>query len=163
MLVQVEQPLKKKTNVEKIKKSHKNVCGSCIINFKSGKVLLVKQRYAQKWSFPKGSKKQRESKRNCMKRELFEETGVVLKNHEHRILFLDKRFQCTIFFIQLLDDETKIILNPVDKKEIEEASWFHFSDALALQKNRVTHDVINMIYNTCYIGPKSSDILVKEY
>lgn len=59
------------------KPRYMQVYGSIIIN-ELGEVLLVYGRRSNKWSFPKGHCKERETDLECAKRELLEETGVVI-------------------------------------------------------------------------------------
>jgi 8-oxo-dGTP pyrophosphatase MutT (NUDIX family) len=53
------------------------VYGSILIN-NFGEVLLVRGRLSKKWSFPKGHCKRQETDLECARRELVEETGLVV-------------------------------------------------------------------------------------
>ena len=59
------------------KPRHMKVYGTILIN-NLGEVLLVRGRLSKKWSFPKGHCKNSETDIECAKRELLEETGLVV-------------------------------------------------------------------------------------
>jgi len=59
------------------KPRHMQVYGSILIN-NLGEVLLVFGRLSKKWSFPKGHCKPKETDIECAKRELVEETGLIV-------------------------------------------------------------------------------------
>lgn len=125
------------------KKRKKNVCGICLFSRDGRKILLVKQREAQKWGFPKGSKETNESKFICMQRELAEETGINLKDYPHTVLNEYTKFQCNLFFVQLHIDEKVIKLAPKDTTEIEISTWINLNDISTLSLNRITKDTLH--------------------
>jgi ADP-ribose pyrophosphatase YjhB (NUDIX family) len=59
------------------KPRHMKVYGAILIN-NFGEVLLVRGRLSKKWSFPKGHCKNSETDIECAKRELLEETGLLV-------------------------------------------------------------------------------------
>jgi 8-oxo-dGTP pyrophosphatase MutT (NUDIX family) len=117
-----------KSGNEESKPPRKSRCGACIISQCGKKCLLVKQKEAQKWSFPKGSKEKYETKEECMKRELLEETGVSLGGYEYDTLECVKRYKYYIFILRLKEKEDSMVLKPLDKHEIEMAKWIPLSD-----------------------------------
>ena len=130
---------KKRRNKTDEKPLRRSRCGACIISQCGSKVLLVKQKEAQKWSFPKGSKEKYESKEDCMIRELLEETGIKLNSYNYDTLDCVKRYRYYIFILKLQQSEKFIKLNPQDKHEIEKASWVTFKD---LQKGQYTMNYV---------------------
>ena len=131
---------KRKNNINNYRKN--NVCGICIISNDSKYCLMVFQRKAKKWSFPKGSKELGETNITCMKRELYEETGIVLNNLHYNVICTIRKYQYYLYVIKLKENCNSIILNPQDKKEIELAKWIKISDAFNFNMNRITEDII---------------------
>lgn len=90
-----------------------------IITFEN-KLLLVKQRKANYWNFPKGGVNTNESNEDALKRELFEETGLtnikILKEIKQTLYFdlpleLQKEtgFKGKLCHIFLIESKTKKI------------------------------------------------------
>jgi 8-oxo-dGTP pyrophosphatase MutT (NUDIX family) len=115
----------------------RNVCGACI--FTNDSVLLVKQREADKWGFPKGSRECTESKMACMLREVNEETGLVLQECEHTVVGCQTFFESAIYFIYF--PVAVSILGPKDVNEISEVAWIPWKDLPTLTLNRVTNHI----------------------
>jgi 8-oxo-dGTP pyrophosphatase MutT (NUDIX family) len=134
-------------------KRKNNNCGICIISNDAKYCLMVFQRKAKKWSFPKGSKELGETNIICMKRELYEETGIDLNNLYYNLICTIRKYQYYLYVIKLKENHDSIILNPQDKKEIELVKWVKISDALNFNMNRITEDIIfdlqknNNLYN----------------
>lgn len=134
---------KKKRKAKKDDKSaRKSRCGACIISQCGTRCLLVKQKEAQKWSFPKGSKEKYETKEDCMTRELLEETGIHLKDYKYKILDCVKRYRYYIFILRLQNTEKNMVLSPHDKHEIEKAKWVDFTDLSLYTMNYVTKSIM---------------------
>jgi 8-oxo-dGTP pyrophosphatase MutT (NUDIX family) len=93
------------------------------------KILLVKGRASQKWSFPKGHMERNESSLQCATRELFEETGVVVCGES--IAF--KKYSAAGYFIYSVPNE--LPLYPKDMREIQDAQWYSLEDLEKLNKN----------------------------
>uniref|UniRef100_A0A6C0D805 Nudix hydrolase domain-containing protein n=1 Tax=viral metagenome TaxID=1070528 RepID=A0A6C0D805_9ZZZZ len=96
---------------------------------KDNKILLVKGRERNKWSFPKGHIKPYENTRDCALRECFEETGISFnKNYDdHR-----KLSSGSYYIYRNLDEEEPIIQ---DYNEICDASWFSIPSMMNLYTN----------------------------
>ena len=126
-------------------------CGICLWNESKTKCLLVQQRSTQKWGFPKGACEVHESRLQCMKRELREETGIILDDLKYKTVIELKRFRYYIFFVQLLQDETSIVIKPVDGYEIQDAQWVSCQEAMTeLNLNRVTQTCLTAIQQEEY-------------
>ena len=119
-----------------------NVCGICIISSDSQHCLMVLQRKAKKWSFPKGSKELGETNANCMQRELYEETGIIFNRLKYTLVCTIKKYQYYLYVIKLKEKHYSISLNPRDSKEIETVKWVKISDALNYHMNRITEDIV---------------------
>jgi hypothetical protein len=78
---------------------------------------LIQGRYTGKWSFPKGHSNKGEEPYDCVKREVFEETGI--NNLPNPIS--DQRIGFGHYYI--FDVETKYSLNPQDCKEVMDKRW----------------------------------------
>ena len=90
---------------------------------------LIQGRYTGKWSFPKGHSNKGEEPYDCVKREVFEETGIqTLPNPTS-----DQRIGFGHYYI--FDVETKYDLQPQDKKEVMNHRWVTQSELDNLQLN----------------------------
>ena len=119
----------------------KFVCGACLINSRGTKCLLVLQKDAQKWSFPKGSINRWEKDYDCMTRELMEETGLDLNKIAHHSLG-DYYNHCSHIFVFKLDcDEEALKLQTHDNIEIADVQWVSIPAMRRLSLNCVTNDM----------------------
>ena len=97
---------------------------------KDNRILLVKGRERNKWSFPKGHIKPFENTRDCAIRECFEETGISFLNveyNDHR-----KLSSGSYYIYRNLNEEDPIIQ---DNREICEASWVSIPSMMNLYTN----------------------------
>lgn len=108
---------------------HDKVYG-CICISHNNKILLVKGRKGQLWSFPKGHR-ERSDKTSlaCALRELKEETGISLS--QEYLCF--KKFKAGEYYIYQVNDEFRLF--PKDTLEIEDAAWFTYEEMCILPKN----------------------------
>ena len=101
----------------------------CICISPNNRMLLVKGRKGQMWSFPKGHKEPSDkSSLACALRELKEETGICLK--QDYISF--KKYKAEYFIFEV---STEYRLFPQDMQEIEDAKWFTYEEICELHKN----------------------------
>lgn len=102
----------------------------CICISPNNRILLVKGRQGQIWSFPKGHR-ERFDKTSiaCALRELKEETGIALSSD----YIACKKYKAAEYYIYEVREEFRTF--PQDIKEIEAASWFSFEEMLELRKN----------------------------
>jgi 8-oxo-dGTP pyrophosphatase MutT (NUDIX family) len=106
----------------------RKVYGSIVIT-SDNKILLVKGRSSQKWSFPKGHMEGKETSLQCAIRELQEETGLCIASEP--IAF--KKYSAAGYFIYSVNNEARLF--PKDTREVEEADWFTFEEVSKLNKN----------------------------
>jgi 8-oxo-dGTP pyrophosphatase MutT (NUDIX family) len=98
-------------------------------NTKEVYYALIQGRYTGKWSFPKGHSNKGEEPYDCVKREVFEETGIKgLPNPTS-----DQRIGFGHYYI--FDVETKYDLQPQDKKEVMNHRWVTQKELDELQLN----------------------------
>jgi 8-oxo-dGTP pyrophosphatase MutT (NUDIX family) len=90
------------------------------------RVLLVRGRSSQKWSFPKGHKERNEPSFTCAMRELFEETGINISSTINSCELPYKKFKVGGYYILDLDGEPT--LTPRDTREISDAKWMSQDD-----------------------------------
>ncbi len=91
----------------------------------SGRILLVKHTYREGWHTPGGAVDYEETPLNALKREVLEETGIVLDNNISLFaVYLNKWRRLDDFPILYvaIDQQGKAIAN--DQYEIAEAGWF---------------------------------------
>jgi ADP-ribose pyrophosphatase YjhB (NUDIX family) len=102
----------------------------CICISPNNKVLLVKGRKGQIWSFPKGHR-ERADKNGlaCALRELKEETGISLK--QDYIAF--KKYKAGEYYIFPVSEEFRTF--PIDTLEVDSANWFTYEEICDLKKN----------------------------
>lgn len=115
------------------------------------RVLLVKGRSSQKWSFPKGHKEKNEPSFHCAIRELYEETGVSISNNINTCSLPYKKFKVGGYYI--LDLETEPEATPRDTKEISEARWMTQDEIQECIHNEVANVDVRQ-FNT-YLTTKS--------
>lgn len=102
----------------------------CICISDTNKILLVKGRNTQKWSFPKGHRDRADrSTLECALRELHEETGLRL----HKDYIGTKKYRVAEYYIYSIPYEYKLF--PHDTREVEQAGWFDVDEIQALNKN----------------------------
>jgi len=106
----------------------RKVYGSIVISSQN-KILLVKGRSSQKWSFPKGHMEGTETSIQCAVRELREETGISITSEPISY----KKYSAAGYFIYSVDQEYSP--RPKDQREIEAAGWFSYEDIQRLNKN----------------------------
>lgn len=102
----------------------------CICISPNNRILLVKGKAGQIWSFPKGHRERYDkTSLACALRELKEETGIVLK--QDYISY--KKYKAGEYFIYSVPEEYRTF--PKDTKEIETADWFTYEQICDLKKN----------------------------
>jgi len=102
----------------------------CICISQNNRILLVKGKKGQMWSFPKGHRERSDrTALACALRELKEETGITLK--DDYIAF--KKYKAGEYYIFPVKEEYRLF--PLDTYEIEEANWFTYEEICQLRKN----------------------------
>ena len=96
---------------------HMKVFGSICVN-NLGEILLVHGRLSQKWSFPKGHCKMGETDLQCAKREMKEETGLVINTTYTSY----HKLRGAGYFVFAVDGSPRPVV--VDSWEIDDAAWF---------------------------------------
>jgi hypothetical protein len=102
-----------------------NECGIVLLNSTCDHILIIYQNQSLKWGLPKGHMEKNEiiNKQyfSCAKRELLEETGIMLSTHKYRklgtVMVKDK-----LFYIIYLMKNIKL-KKPLDTKEIGDIKW----------------------------------------
>ena len=116
----------------------RTTCAACILTSDGQKCLLVKQRDAQKWSLPKGTRETDENTYSCMQRELEEETGLVLSSLRALEKGEVRKYRCHVYLFRLEEPESQFHIQPRDQKEIECAQWMPISEMGSLSLNCIT-------------------------
>jgi 8-oxo-dGTP pyrophosphatase MutT (NUDIX family) len=108
-------------------------CGSVVYSNIKGSIryLLVKNKRSANWGFPKGHIEQGETKYDCARREVFEETGLRIKIHlgyeglsKYKLKGkVDKRV-----FIYV--STTPNIATTIQEKEIDDYAWLTYPQAM---------------------------------
>ena len=102
----------------------------CICITETNKILLVKGRKSQKWSFPKGHRERWDkTPLDCALRELREETGLRLQSSS----IGTRKYKAGEYFIFSLPNEYRLF--PEDSNEIDEVGWFEFETVESMNKN----------------------------
>lgn len=106
----------------------------CVVRH-DGKFLFIRNSYGSgAWTFPGGGVKRGETPEDAVRREVFEEVGIVVKNLKEIGQFVSakeyKRDTVTVFMDECEDG--RITLDPT---EIAEARWFERSHLPAMSGN----------------------------
>ena len=102
----------------------------CICISPNNRILLVKGRKGQMWSFPKGHRERSDKTAlACALRELKEETGLSL--NQDYIAY--KKYKAGEYYIFEVNQEQRLF--PLDTIEIEDANWFTYEEICTLKKN----------------------------
>lgn len=122
------------------------VFGTIVVS-PQGRFLLVRGRATGKWSFPKGHLEGPESPLECARRELYEETGLRLKDISPTTgLF---KLRVAKYFLFRIPSEAKLCSQ--DSREVMDLKWFTFDEIQRLQGNvDVSEFVKRMRKNMCY-------------
>jgi 8-oxo-dGTP pyrophosphatase MutT (NUDIX family) len=132
-----------------------NECGIVLINNTFDKILIIFQNESLKWGLPKGHMDPKELNKkayfDCAKRELLEETGIMITTHKYRKLgtfvIKDKLF----YTLQLLKDIN--IKKPIDTNEIGDVKWLPIKNILQFMKTarcNITLKELNQYIFTIY-------------
>lgn len=102
----------------------------CICISPNNRVLLVKGRMGNMWSFPKGHRERTDKTAlSCALRELKEETGLTLSMD----YIAYKKYKAGEYYLFAVPEEYRLF--PQDTREIEDAGWFTYEDICTLRKN----------------------------
>lgn len=93
------------------------------------------------WSFPKGCKEEGECNDDCWRRELGEETGITYIPF-HKVLGKVDVLRYNITLIELLTDHLPMPHISQNNEEIDKVSWVGISEAMKLDLNAVTRQVL---------------------
>jgi len=110
------------------KPRHMKVYGAICVNDR-GEVLLVRGRRSQKWSFPKGHCKSGETNLECARRELHEETGILVS--QEYVSYHNLRGAA--YYVFAIDGNPAIETN--DHWEIQETSWWPLAALPVIDSN----------------------------
>ena len=107
----------------------KKVSGVIVIS-KDNKILLVKGREKNKWSFPKGHIKGNETIHQCALRECYEETGLILHNQKYNST---SKLTSGEYFIYRGINEVDLVTNDVN--EICDLGWISLPMMMNMRTN----------------------------
>lgn len=131
----------------------KDIVYGTICTSPSNRILLVKGRTHEKWSFPKGHLERGEGSFRCAVRELFEETGIRVDYDAVNPCSLPyKKFKTANYYV--LDLAEEISPTPRDSWEIMDARWMTLEDIHQLVKEDAANVDVRMFVRL--ISPPSS-------
>jgi len=122
--------------------------GAVVINSQN-KILLIFQRKAEYWEFPKGHMEAQEDELVTMDREVKEETGIksyeLIKGFRHEINYVFERDEDTvykkvIFYLIRTDDPIQVCI------EHEQYKWVDYDEALRLVKYEEQREVLRSMH-----------------
>lgn len=125
---------------------HEVSCGGVVFN--NNKVLLIKNKKSEHWSFPKGHMEPGESRIMTAQREIFEETNVKV--------FIKYNVSCTIQYFPTFNVSKKVTYFlafyqsgelKAQEEEISDIGWFDINDALLQITYKAEEKVLKKIYN----------------
>lgn len=109
--------------------------GAGVFLYHANQVLLVHQIASQKWGLPKGSLEANEDFQTCWKRELGEETGIMVLP-SYKIKSSKNILRYNITYVEVSSTFSIPIIVP--NNEIDNVKWFRISDTKNLSLNAVT-------------------------
>lgn len=121
--------------------------GSAVIIVRDGNILCVRHTYGSgKWSFPGGDKKRNEKSEDAGRREILEETGLVLNavSEVGKFLFT-KLYRNDIVHVFVAHVAGAEITS--DPDEILEARWVPLHEVPSLEKSLVGQEIWNTYNN----------------
>ncbi len=123
----------------------------CFVEYDSEILLLLRNKNKIQWNtwwMPAWKQDEWESLEDAMKRELFEETWVVVSKNELKYfdkLYVNHKYDFVYHMFHLkIDKKTEITLNPVEHSEYK---WFSGEDALKENLIEDLDECIKMFYN----------------
>ena len=144
-------------NIDQIKSKTKiknvNECGIIMLDQNLSKMLIIYQNESCKWGFPKGKMDEAEFNSreyfNCAKRELYEETGIILNCNKYKklgsIIIKNK-----LFYIVMLQSKIRYS-RPLDTLEIGKIKWINVSELCSFINKNNCNITIKNIYD--YMNP----------
>jgi 8-oxo-dGTP pyrophosphatase MutT (NUDIX family) len=100
-------------------------CGILLINYKFDAILVIFQNESLKWGLPKGHMENEELIRkdyfSCAKRELLEETGIMITTHKYRKIGTFVLKNKLFYVIQMLRNLN--LHKPMNNYEIGDIKW----------------------------------------
>ena len=136
------------------KPRHMKVYGCILIN-NFGEVLLVKGRLSKKWSFPKGHCKRQETDFECAKRELFEETGLVVDTKHTSY----HKLKGGSYFVFPVSGRPSAIFT--DHKEIETVQWWPLN-CLPIADSNVDVSIFRSLMRSINDGTEFAEYIDSE-
>ena len=122
--------------------------GAVVVN-PENKILLIFQRKAQYWEFPKGHMGGQEDELVTMDREVKEETGIknyeLIRGFRHEISYSfkdddDTVYKKVVFYLIRTDDPIKICI------EHEQLKWVDYEQALELVAYEEQREVLKSMH-----------------
>lgn len=100
-------------------------CGTIVFDRRGESVLIIFQKESQKWGLPKGHIDPKEGNNyfECAKRELEEETGIMMNLIKYRRVGTCVIRNKIFYIVQLMKDVHR--LRPMDHNEIGEIKWLN--------------------------------------
>ncbi len=118
-------------------KPRKHQVFGCILISPQNKILTVKCRVSDKWSFPKGHIEANETTLQCALRELYEETGVVPPDEYHSYKQfkhpINKKLNTAGYYIYYVPEEYPTYI--FDIEEVSEAKWLSWNELCSINGN----------------------------
>ena len=119
------------------------MCSACLILISNKKVLMVKARYKDHWTFPSGIVDYKESPKSAALRENREKTGLSVNSCEHFATIYtsaktpEDRDRFNFAFIASVDSTDIEMTIPND--EIAEAKWINYNQIAGLSGNKKSY------------------------
>lgn len=123
----------------------------------SGKYLLVKG-FTGKWSFPKGHREKNETPHECAKREIYEETGIVIDDLKNK----KATFVSIYYYFNIEFDEEKNTC-PIDTNEVKDIRWFLPQETEFIDKNKDVNVYFTKLLNNIKKEEIKNKIEIDKY
>ncbi len=109
---------------------------------KNGAVLL--------WAFPGGKQRYKETRQECVKREILDETGYDIEPIKQLDLCLHPQFPIMIVYHLCKLNKEKPIAKPIEQHEIAEIKWVKISEIKDLITTKLNPKVAKELDSYCF-------------
>ena len=138
-------------------KESKNFINLGVVRNGNGEVLMIRRRKKEEggdksileWAFPGGKQRYEESRAECVRREILDETGYDVISDREISMRIHPQFMITVVYHLCRLNSPKPTAEPKEAYEVAEIRWVKPEEV----KNLITTDLDPKVARTLGIGP----------